>query len=107
MIFRQVEDVYKGIALQPRLFTPFVEYLLQIEGAADFWRSQFIDCQAAVFPSLPTATYIPESHSFKNYQMKDIFATNTDHTSSTYIRLAWALIIGHYTDSDEYVAHTT
>ena len=106
MLFRQAENAYDNMELQQQLFSPFIDYLLHVEGSADFWRSQFLDCNVAVFPALPSATYIPESHSSIEYEMKDAFVMNTDHTSSTYIRLAWALILGHYTDSEEYILHT-
>jgi len=107
IIFRQVEEAYRDITLQQQLFSPFIDYLLRTAGSADFWRSQFVNCHAAVFPSLPSATYMPTSDSFIEYQMKNILIMNTDHTLSTYMRLAWALIMSHYTESEEYIYNFT
>jgi aryl carrier-like protein len=107
LIFRQVEDAYSGIQLQQQPFSPFVNYLQKSEGSDPFWRSQFIDFHAAVFPALPSATHIPSAKSLLEYTIKDIRLSKSDHTPFTFIRLAWAILVAHYTDAEDVVFGVT
>lgn len=65
--------------------------------AQNFWKSQFLDIESAVFPPLPSASYHPTSTESLEYLIQ-IPATGA---LPTWVQLAWAILVGRYTDSED------
>ncbi|GLB06627.1 nonribosomal peptide synthase [Aspergillus tubingensis] len=106
LIWDQVEAAYRGQSLQPRLFSPFIRYLRKQQddsASASFWRFQFDDLKAAVFPALPHPTYepIPKQAIHRRHFMRA--HVQLDFTIPTAIQLAWAIVMFYYTDSVDVV----
>lgn len=108
LLLEQVEMAYHGSLLITKPFNFFVDYICQLDSTASarFWHSEFLGFNTAAFPVLPSAAYDPSPTSFVEYQTI-LKQTETEHTISTMIRLAWALILTKYTDTDDIVFGTT
>ncbi|KAK5624976.1 hypothetical protein RRF57_000692 [Xylaria bambusicola] len=100
-LWSQVQSAYNGMSLSPQPFNRFIQYTLTTEGADDFWRSEFEGHNAAVFPTLPSAQYIPEPNSSLLYTMSAVTHQSAHYTTSTAIQLAWAIVMSCYTDSTD------
>lgn len=105
LILQQVQDSYMGNALQSRPFSPFVRYLSQVDKKAerDFWVARFANLRAPTFPALPSATYTPAARMSFKQSITLPPRVCRDFTLPTLIRLAWAVVIAHHTDSDDVV----
>ncbi|RDW92973.1 nonribosomal peptide synthetase fmqA [Aspergillus mulundensis] len=106
-VMELVERAYAWEALPSMPMTPFVRYLQQQVGSdaiRKYWKDTLDDLQAEVFPALPSPGYAPapsdEFHLSIQYP-KD--TTASKHTMTTILRLAWALVISHYTCSNDVV----
>ncbi|KAI9371235.1 hypothetical protein BJX61DRAFT_543884 [Aspergillus egyptiacus] len=105
LILQQVQESYMGNALQLRPFSPFMAYLSQVDKKAerDFWVSRFSNLRAPIFPALPSATYTPGARMSFTQSITLPPRVGRDFTLPTLIRLAWAVVIAHHTDSDDVV----
>jgi amino acid adenylation domain-containing protein len=92
-----------------RLFQGFIKHIINIDQsrARDFWETQFKDLRTEIFPSLPSPTYQPRSDTSITYYFQNLEWPETDVTASTVVRTAWAILIAHYTDSDDIVFGVT
>lgn len=107
LFLSQVETAYNGNTLRPRPFNGFIDYLLQPSQTNEFWRSQFVGLGAATFPALPSSKYTPMPDKTLNSTISVIPTAGSEYTISTAIRLAWALVLSYYTDSNDVVFGTT
>ncbi|KAF7167699.1 hypothetical protein CNMCM6106_003127 [Aspergillus hiratsukae] len=105
LILQQVEAAYLGHGPQPQPFSRFVESILKVDkkGEKDFWISRFADLKAPAFPPLPAARYTSRSRMSFEYTIADYRQMSRDYTLSTLLRLAWAVLIAHHTDSNDVV----
>ncbi|KAJ6089555.1 hypothetical protein N7467_004771 [Penicillium canescens] len=104
LILDQVAASYESTKpLRSRPFTPFVQYVTQSQGADEFWRSQLDHLEAAVFPPLPSSSYIPQPDEAIHHRIANLPSEGRDYTLSTTINLAWAIILSQYTDSSDVV----
>ncbi|KAF7173368.1 hypothetical protein CNMCM5623_005609 [Aspergillus felis] len=105
LILQQVDAAYLGHGLQRQPFSRFVESLLKVDKKAekDFWVSRFANLKAPAFPSLPAARYTSRSRISFEHTIADYCQMSRDHTLSTLLRLAWAVLIAHHTDSNDVV----
>lgn len=105
LILQQVQESYTGHALQLHPFSPFVAYLSQVDKKTerDFWVSRFANLRAPTFPGLPSATYTPGARMSFTHSITLPPRAGRDFTLATLIRLAWAVVIAHHTDSDDVV----
>lgn len=108
LLLEQVEMAYYGSPLIAKPFNSFIDYLCQLDStaSAQFWQYEFLGYNSPAFPVLPTAAYIPSPTSFVEYQTI-LKRTETEHTISTMIRMAWALVLTKYTGADDIVFGTT
>ncbi|PLB51476.1 nonribosomal peptide synthetase [Aspergillus steynii IBT 23096] len=103
LLWDQIEAAYRGHALQPRPFSPFIRFLQRESDATSFWQSQFEGLDAGVFPPLPSSTYQPKpSHAIHRLLPMPPYI-HTDVMMTTAIQLAWAVIMSYYTDSNDVV----
>lgn len=105
LILQQVQKSYTGNAPQLHPFSPFMAYLSQVDKKAerDFWVSRFANLRAPTFPALPSATYTPTARMSFTQSITLGRREGHDFTLATLIRLAWAVVIAHHTDSDDVV----
>ncbi|KAI1824256.1 hypothetical protein F4861DRAFT_269335 [Xylaria intraflava] len=103
LLWEQVESAYHGNQLSPRPFNRFIEHMLTAEGAGEFWKREFEGQNAAIFPSLPSPSYIPNPSSSLMYTLAAVEHQAADYTITTVIRLAWAIVMSCYTDTDDVI----
>ncbi|KAF7591366.1 hypothetical protein BBP40_001644 [Aspergillus hancockii] len=108
VLWNQVVSAYQGSLLQPRPFNRFLAYLTRAseQKKIGFWRSQFQNLNAPIFPALPSPGYTPNPKETLTHNISSLPKAETEHTLSTYIRLAWALALSQYTDSSDVVFGT-
>ncbi|CAI7596063.1 unnamed protein product [Penicillium glandicola] len=102
LILRQVEEAYRGKRLRSRPFTPFMSYLAQqtLKSSQDLWRSLLSGFEGTPFPSLPFNSYIPNPTTSLQHTFK---ASGFAVTKSAAIKLAWAVVLSQYTDSNDVI----
>ena len=104
LILSQVEAAYAGQSIKRQEFTPFVKYLQDTKHLAkEFWRSEFagVDRSSAMFPSVDLPNYQARPSSLKDCDLTLLEAhKSSSSTISTQLRLAWALVMSHFTTSD-------
>lgn len=105
IILEQWEQIYKGLRPQPLVpFQHFVRHTLQDKNeSASFWMAQAEDHEFATFPPLPAASYQPVGHSVTTARVTAIRAESNTTTLSTYIRAAWAIVLGHWCQNQDAV----
>jgi amino acid adenylation domain-containing protein len=83
-------------------FQAFIKYVKDCSQpkAEEFWRDQFRDFNAQNFPILPLRSYKPRCDGHLELEIKDI-ASDGDYTTSTRIRLAWAVLLSAITNSTD------
>lgn len=109
IILKQVEIAYEGKCLESSQFFPFVEHIRKqsrVEAFA-FWSSQLSNLNATTFPTLPSAHYVPISNSSSKFSLPISVQNTGNYTVSTKIRLAWAILLSLYTESEDVVFGTT
>lgn len=77
--------------------------LLNLEKAADYWRGQLAGTSPTRFLAKPSATYIPQAAESRKYflQLPQGDRKESEFPLSNCIRLAWAIILGAYVESDD------
>ncbi|KAN0068502.1 hypothetical protein V8E54_013226 [Elaphomyces granulatus] len=78
-----------------------------LEEYGDFWTSQFKDLEATSFPQLPSIDYTPSAHASLNIGTVPVPETGDNYTVLEVIRLALAVLVGYYTDSDDVLFGTS
>ncbi|KAH7116165.1 hypothetical protein B0J11DRAFT_593923 [Dendryphion nanum] len=109
-IVRTVTNAYNGDAVMKQAeYGNFIKYLgLQDEGAATrYWQDYLSDCQAISFPPLSTLPRAPLPFSMVECTCSLLSKAHSGITTSTFIRAAWAIITGCYTNSDDIVFGAT
>lgn len=107
LLWTQVQQAYENKPLPLRAFNKFNKYILQLKGAESFWMSEFANLSAPVFPVLQSPRYTPAPASSLSHVVTGLKYTSTKYTMSTLIRMAWAIIISSYTDSEDVVYGVT
>lgn len=108
LVRQQVEAAYQGHLLEKQHFHPFIQYTRGLQGVEEFWATQLSELDATVFPELPASNYRPSATQSLRHQIEGLCVDKqTPHTLPTYIYLAWALLIAHYTDSPDVVYGAT
>ncbi|EFQ85923.1 hypothetical protein PTT_18981, partial [Pyrenophora teres f. teres 0-1] len=90
-------------------FNAFIQYLGQqdLEATAAYWQTALSDCEAVLFPPLPSTVTQPVADTTVEYQCPPLSKATLDTTTSTLIRAAWAIVTSCYTSSDDVVFGTT
>ncbi|KAJ4354970.1 hypothetical protein N0V95_003349 [Ascochyta clinopodiicola] len=86
-------------------FNAFIKYLGQQdqEAAAAYWQAALADCEATLFPPLPSMVQQPVADTTVEYQYPALPRASSDTTTSTLIRAAWAIVANRYTSSEDVV----
>ncbi len=106
LLWKQAEAAYRGVNLSLRPFNGFIEYILRTSQHNEaFWRHQFADLEAAIFPPVPSLEYIATP----TVKRKCAIATHSNagvFTISNKMKLAWAILLSSYTKSLDVVFGT-
>ncbi|KAJ5602409.1 acetyl-CoA synthetase-like protein [Penicillium hordei] len=107
-LLRQVDDAYHGMQLKYQDFSPFISRLVRQDEDAvrKFWTSEFDGLEVAEFPS--SATPVPnDDQTAPRGSVNCAVPINLPHDSrytvSNLIRLAWAIVVSAYTQSEDVV----
>ncbi|PYI36909.1 amino acid adenylation domain-containing protein [Aspergillus indologenus CBS 114.80] len=109
-ILKTVETAYQGEALPSQAFAPFIKYLsdLNMPQASDFWKKEFAGLNAV--PLLSKKSPARSKHPSINWTRRRSRLPNPNQlgtTTSSLIRLAWAMILSQYTGSLDVVFGVT
>ncbi|TEA21721.1 Nonribosomal peptide synthase chyA [Colletotrichum sidae] len=113
LLLAQVEEAYAGQPLPHRPFSPFVQNLLAQEqnvAADEFWRDQFAGLRTERFPPGSSTTSSAAEKIILEYGLSldpAMTSAHSKYTLSTTLRLAWAIILSHQTDSPDVVFGAT
>ncbi|USW57274.1 Putative AMP-dependent synthetase/ligase, Condensation domain, phosphopantetheine binding ACP [Septoria linicola] len=87
-------------------FQPFVQHIqavLNTEEEAAFWNKQFIDLDAARYPSLPSTGYTPRANSVSRTRVHCLGTPPPGITLATVIRATWSLLLTQLTGRSDTV----
>lgn len=110
LVLQQVETAYRGGILTPRPFSPFLKYLAsEDQGEVEHhWRESLANLSAEVFPRMPSPDYIPTPTRSTTSSIMVNPGTDIGHTAlSAQLKLAWGILISHYTHSWDVVFGAT
>lgn len=106
LLLEEVSKAYAGVmdndVAHVATFQAFIQHSLIVkrDDALDYWKQQFAGCEAAPFPSLPNQDYRPKADSTIRRNMADL-EWHGHASKSAVIRTAWAILIAHYTRSND------
>ncbi|KAL8974053.1 MAG: hypothetical protein Q9197_001709 [Variospora fuerteventurae] len=105
LLLKQVEQAYNGSDLSRRPFSPFIRYLQESSpvAARAFWHSYFQDLEVKGFPSLPEKYYTPRPSVSLHRSLQTKNSPAMRVPMSTAFKLALAILLAWYTDSDDVV----
>ncbi|EAW07086.1 nonribosomal peptide synthetase fmqA [Aspergillus clavatus NRRL 1] len=104
------EKAYDGHVLAHSPMTPFMHYMQQRlanSSTPEFWKQKFQGLGAEVFPALPSPGYTPMPRDSCQRSIVYHEDAPSGYTISNVLRLAWALVISHYTSSPDVVFGVT
>ncbi|KAL4902757.1 hypothetical protein BDW74DRAFT_180456 [Aspergillus multicolor] len=107
LVMEHFNNIYHGTPVHiPPPFANFIAHIQQQDDGQQFWRSYLSNCNTPIFPALPSAGFVPNASAHFIHRVLDISQNNGITTSNT-IRLALALMISHYLNSEDVVFGVT
>ncbi|KAF5524997.1 Nonribosomal peptide synthase atnA [Colletotrichum aenigma] len=104
MLCNRLNETYHGRAVKPATdYRKFISYTQQLESrqSSDYWKRELSECPQSTFPAAPR----PGHQSFARAVVRDSLIIDVDTASgvtmSTVVRAAWALMISHFSKSDD------
>lgn len=110
LLWKQVETYYRcpQSIPPPPPFNRFIDYIQrQFSRAAKYWRNELSGASAPVWPSLPSARHTPVADAYLHHTITGLCCSGSEYTTTTFIHLAWALVMSSQTDSDDLVYGVT
>nr|ADY16697.1 TqaA [Penicillium aethiopicum] len=110
LMMNLLEKAYVGDCLVTNSMAPFIQYLsdqLASPKTEQYWKLQFQNLAAEVFPSLPFPGYTPVPSASIHLSIPCQRDAPGGYTMSNVIRLAWAMVISQYTSSPDVVFGVT
>ena len=99
-----VSKIYLGTEIPHRMpFKNFIKYLQIAEEKAsdEYWKTQLSGARSIAFPRLPKHNYQPRGRSTLVREFSLARKENSDITSSTLLRAAWALVVMRYSEEND------
>ncbi|GIK05541.1 nonribosomal peptide synthase [Aspergillus viridinutans] len=94
LLLDQLTAAYGHCKLPSNRFSAFIRYLSKRKSEfKEYWIRQFQGLEAVVFPPLPSPSYTPGASEQVDYVMNLLEKSNTQITTASYIKLAWAVVI--------------
>ena len=109
LIQDQLRSAYSGEQLETRHFRPFINYVCKnhsLEASQEFWKAQFSGLEAEAFPKTLSETHAPTANSYLKCSIS-LPGVDAKYTISTVVQLAWAIVIAHWTASNDVVFGVT
>ncbi|WDK10222.1 amino acid adenylation domain-containing protein [Colletotrichum graminicola] len=110
MLCRMVNDLYHGRNVKPVTdYRHFVLYTNRLSSStySDYWKGELLESPASCFPVVPKQGH----RSFARAVVRDELALNLDPsagiTMSTLVRAAWAVMVSHFSASDDIIFGAT
>ncbi|PKY04560.1 acetyl-CoA synthetase-like protein, partial [Aspergillus campestris IBT 28561] len=104
LLLEQVEAAFHGESLALRPFSPFVAYISRAKATSNaFWRSEFMQLDTVCFPPYSGSSYVPNPTECITHTVSLPQDRPGDFTVSTTLRLAWAITLSQYTNSEDVV----
>jgi amino acid adenylation domain-containing protein/non-ribosomal peptide synthase protein (TIGR01720 family) len=108
LIFKTVERAYNGETIaQPMLFNSFIEYVAEKNSNVDandtYWKTYLSGANLTYFPSVPSSNYLAITDQSLRHQIQFSRPVNSGITTATFLRVAWAIVISEYSNSDDVV----
>ncbi|KAK2028470.1 amino acid adenylation domain-containing protein [Colletotrichum zoysiae] len=110
MLCRKVNDLYHGRTVKPATdYRRFVLYTNKLSSNAysEYWKEELLGSPASCFPAAPKRGHL----SFARAVVRDELALDLDLsagiTMSTLVRAAWAVMVSHFSVSDDVVFGAT
>ncbi|KAL4734140.1 Nonribosomal peptide synthetase 13 [Aspergillus similis] len=109
LVHEQLRRAYTGQGLlSSTSYRSFIQYTQALQGVDEFWASELAGLDATIFPTLPSGNYRPSAKASHKHVVRNLISTGMEeHTTATYIHLAWSLLTAHYADSGETVYGVT
>lgn len=107
LVWAQVQSAYQGRRLQTQLYNGFIKYITSVESPGEFWRAEFENLDADIFPPMEKQNYMINSASFFDISICNTTSLKKHYTISSVLQLAWAIVVAHYTDSNDVVFGVT
>ena len=108
-IYRQVEDIYKGLELivKPISYSRFLKYLISVNGdeSKKFWTTELARANVSDFPVV-SPTYQPSPSSYVQQTYTGLNSA-ISVTMSTLIYAGWALIVSSYSRTHDVIFGAT
>ncbi|OBR06389.1 Amino acid adenylation domain-containing protein [Colletotrichum higginsianum IMI 349063] len=104
MLCSRLNDLYHGRVAKPATdYRRFIAYTRELSpSASEYWKRELWGSPASSFPA---ASPDPRHQSFARAVVRDELAIDIDPSSgvtmSTFVRAAWALMVGHFSVSDD------
>jgi len=109
-ILSAVRTLYNGTFPEKRpSLNVFIKYIGEMDqdAAVAYWQAILADCEATIFPSLPSTVQQPVADTTIKYQCPLLPKAASDITTSSLVRAAWAIIASRYTNSVDVVFGVT
>lgn len=107
LILNQLTSAYAREAIPQCQFPRFIKFIKETQHLAEaFWKMQMhnLETPSAVFPSSPLPNYVPVPTASCTRRMDLTEGHTSSHfTLSSQLRLAWALVMHHFTTSEAVV----
>ena len=105
LILDQVQQCYEGVKLDTSMssYKRFIKHLgdSNAEDSNRFWSSGLSGATSISFPRLPSATHRPCPSASTEYEVSCIENMQSGITTSTLLRVAWAILISRHTDAPD------
>lgn len=110
LILDAVNKGYHGESVNaPAQHQLFIRHALSQQGVEtqEYWRKLMEGYETAPFPALPVSVRQPLAHQAITHRFERRGDCNTDITTASLLRAAWALVSGHMTSSSDVVFGAT
>jgi amino acid adenylation domain-containing protein len=110
LLLEQMQTLISGQGtVEERHFRPFIAHISDVKSTlSDYWKTQFGDLKAVVFPELPDSEYTPNVDSVSTFHIRLPQRPVRDQiTIASRVRLAWALVLAYNTNSEDVVFGST
>ncbi|KAF3810065.1 Nonribosomal peptide synthetase dtxS1 [Colletotrichum gloeosporioides] len=104
MLCNRLNEKYHGRTVKPATdYRKFISYTQKLESwhSSDYWQRELCECPQSTFPAAPRSGH----QSFARAVVRDSLIIDVDSASgvtmSTVVRAAWALMISHFSKSDD------
>jgi amino acid adenylation domain-containing protein len=109
LIMDTLDKVYTGGKVENfPSFQRFIQYVRNqdVDVTSEFWKKAMEGCESVPFPSLPSSIEKPTADTWISNSLRSP-PSNSEATTTTVIRAAWALVVGCMVNSDDVVFGVT